>query len=147
MEEIIEYVIFKIENEYYGLNIKFVENIEKAQAITRVPFAESYIEGVINLRGNIIPVVDLRIKFDLEKKEMTKDSRIIIINFDNYHIGLVVDSSSEVVQLNKENIESAPRIGNLVRNDFIKEVGKDNERIIMLLDIKKILDVVEIENK
>ncbi len=147
MEEIIEYVIFKIENEHYGLDIKFVENIEKAQAITRVPFAESYIEGVINLRGNIIPVVDLRIRFELEKKETTKDSRIIIINFDSYHIGLVVDSSSEVVQLKKENIESAPRIGNSVRNDFVKEVGKDNERIIMLLDINKILDIVEIENK
>jgi len=142
-----EYVVFEIENECYGLDIKFVENIEKAQAITRVPFAKDYIKGVINLRGNIIPVMDLRRRFLLEKKEITKDTRIIIINFNNYNIGLIVDFSSEVVQLKKSDIEVAPKIGNAINNNFIREVGKDQERIIMLLDIKKVLGILETENK
>ncbi len=147
MEDLREYVVFKIDNEYYGINIKFVENIEKAQSITRVPFAQSYLEGVINLRGNIIPVVNLRERFMMESKDITKDTRIIIINFSGYNIGLVVDSSSEVVQFDEENIEKAPKIGNLAKNDFIKEVGKENERIVMLIDIKKVLDIVELESK
>jgi purine-binding chemotaxis protein CheW len=147
MEDIMEYVVFEIENECYGLDIKFVENIEKAQAITRVPFAKDYIKGVINLRGNIIPVMDLRRRFLLEKKEITKDTRIIIINFNNYNIGLIVDFSSEVVQLKKSDIEVAPKIGNAINNNFIREVGKDQERIIMLLDIKKVLGILETENK
>jgi len=147
MEDLREYVVFKIDNEYYGINIKFVENIEKAQSITRVPFAQSYLEGVINLRGNIIPVVNLRERFMMESKDITKDTRIIIINFSGYNIGLVVDSSSEVVQFDEGNIEKAPKIGNLAKNDFIKEVGKENERIVMLIDIKKVLDIVELESK
>ncbi|MDM8533099.1 chemotaxis protein CheW [Clostridiaceae bacterium HSG29] len=147
MEDIREYVVFKIDNEYYGIDIKFVENIEKAQSITRVPFAESYLEGVINLRGNIIPVVNLRERFMMESKEITKDTRIIIINFNGYHVGLVVDSSSEVVQFDEENIEKAPKIGDSIKNDFIKEVGKENERIVMLIDIRKVLDIVETESK
>jgi len=146
MGDIRENVVFKIDNEYYGIDIKFVENIEKAQSITRVPFSQSYLEGVINLRGNIIPVVNLRKRFKMENKDITKDTRIIIINFNGYHVGLVVDSSSEVVQFDEGNIEKAPKIGNAAKNDFVKEVGKESERIVMLIDIKKVLDIVEPES-
>jgi len=146
MAEVREYVVFKIAKEFYGLDIKYVENIEKSQLITRVPYAEDYIKGVINLRGNVIPVVDVRKRFSLEEKEMTNDSRIIVISYESDRIGLIVDSSSEVVQFESDVIEKAPKIGDSVKDNFIKEVGKEEKRIIMLLDIKKILNINDQEN-
>lgn len=143
MADINEYVVFEIENEYYGIDIKLVENIEKPKAITRVPYTKDFIEGVVNLRGNIIPVLYLRKRFDIDHKEMDEDSRIIIINYKDYNVGLIVDSSSEVVQLKNSKIENAPKIKDDKKLNYVKEVGKDNERIIMLLDMKKVLDVKE----
>lgn len=146
MEQIKECVVFKLENEYYGMDINLVENIEKTQSITRVPFSKSYIEGVINLRGNIIPVIDLRKRFDLNIERDSDEARIIIINYKTYRIGLRVDASSEVVQFKKSSIEKAPRVGSSIKDDFVKEVGKDNERIIMLLDVEKVLDIEDLED-
>ena len=146
MAEVREYVVFKIAKEFYGIDIKYVENIEKPHLITRVPYAAEYIKGVINLRGNVIPVVDVRKRFLLEKKEMTNDTRIIVISYESDRIGLIVDSSSEVVQFESDVIEKAPKIGDSVKDDFIKEVGKEENRIIMLLDVKKILNINEQEN-
>ena len=91
-----EYVIFKIEREYYGINIHHVENIEKIIAITRIPYTKPYIQGVVNLRGNIIPIVHIRKRFSLPEKEFTDESRIIITNVGETKIGIIVDSSSEV---------------------------------------------------
>ena len=141
MANINEYVVFEIENEYYGIDIKLVENIEKPKQITRVPYTKDFIEGVVNLRGNIIPVLYLRKRFDIGYKEMDEDSRIIIINYKEYNVGLIVDSSSEVVQLKNSKIENAPKIKDDRKLNYVKEVGKDNERIIMLLDMKKVLDI------
>jgi len=146
MSEVREYVVFKIAKEFYGIDIKYVENIEKTQLITRVPYAEKYIKGVMNLRGNVIPVVDVRKRFLLETQEMTNDSRIIVISYESDRIGLIVDSSSEVVQFESDVIEKAPKIGDSVKDDFIKEVGKEENRIVMLLDVKKILNINEQEN-
>lgn len=146
MANIREYVVFKIDKEYYGIDIKYVENIEKTQLITRVPFSEAYIKGVINLRGNVIPVIDVRKRFQIEDKELTDDSRIIVISYEGERIGLIVDSSSEVVQFESNVIERAPKIGDSVKEDFIQEVGKEEDRIIMLLDVKKILNIADTEN-
>lgn len=143
MANINEYVVFEIENEYYGIDIKLVENIEKPKKITRVPYTKDFVEGVVNLRGNIIPVLYLRKRFGIDHKEMDEDSRIIIINYKDYNVGLIVDSSSEVVQLKDEKIENAPKIKDDIKLNYVKEVGKDNERIIMLLDMKKVLDIKE----
>jgi purine-binding chemotaxis protein CheW len=90
--------------------------------------------------------VDVRKRFLLEKKEMTNDSRIIVISYESDRIGLIVDSSSEVVQFDSSVIEKAPKIGDSVKDDFIKEVGKEENRIIMLLDVKKILNINDQEN-
>ncbi|MGM0378530.1 MAG: chemotaxis protein CheW [Bacillota bacterium] len=141
MASINEYVVFEIENEYYGIDIKLVENIEKPKKITRVPYTKDFIEGVVNLRGNIIPVLYLRKRFDIGYKEMDEDSRIIIINYKEYNVGLIVDSSSEVVQLKDSKIENAPKIKDDIKLNYVKEVGKDEDRIIMLLDMKKVLDI------
>jgi len=145
MSTIREYVIFKLAGEHYGIDIGNVENIEKPFAITRVPYTESYVVGVVNLRGNIIPVIDLRKRFALEKKEFDEETRIIIVNVNELNIGMVVDSSSEVLQLDRENVDLAPSINNKSTMNFVKEIGKNDGRIVMLIDLKKVLGVEELE--
>lgn len=140
-----EYVIFSLCGEYYGINIYNVENIERSPNITRLPHTKHYVKGIMNLRGNVIPVIDLRERFGLEQKEYDEDMRIIIVNYDDYQIGLVVDSSSETLQLSEENIDKAPATSASISDEYIKDIGKHDNRIIMLLDLKKVLDVQEEE--
>lgn len=136
-----EYVIFTLDGEYYGINIHNVENIEKKANITRVPHTKTYVMGIMNLRGNVIPVIDLRKRFGLAEKPVDDDMRIIIVNYEDIQIGVVVDSSSETLQLTEENIDKAPTLKVGVGEEFVKEVGKHNNRIIMLLDLKKVLGI------
>lgn len=140
-----EYVIFSLAGEFYGINIHNVENIEKKNSITRVPHTKPYIVGIINLRGNVIPVMDLRLRFGFDRREDDEDIRILITNVDEQQIGIIVDSSSETLQLEESMIDKAPAINTNINEDFIKEVGKHNDRIIMLLDLKKVLGIVEEE--
>lgn len=139
-----EYVIFRLSDESYGVDIDHVENIEKHTSITRVPYTKGYISGIINLRGNIIPVIDVRKRLGIESKSEDKDSRIMIVNVDELKVGMLVDSSSEVLQLSKKQIEPAPKsIGS--EDGYISQVGKDNGRIIMLVDLKKLLELEQLE--
>lgn len=142
-----EYVVFKLNDEYYGIDIHNVENIEKLLTITRVPYTESHIEGVVNLRGNVIPVVDLRKRFDLPKKELDDETRIIIVNINDLKVGMIVDSSSEVLKLERTDIDIAPAIRGSINVDFIREIGKSEGRIVMLIDLKKVLGIDNIENE
>ncbi|GAU79852.1 chemotaxis protein CheW [Fusibacter sp. 3D3] len=141
MSEIKEFVTFRLNQEYYGIDINNVENIEKVLPITRVPYSSPYVRGVVNLRGIIVPVVDLRIRFGLTPKEATDESRIIIINLEEMKIGMLVDSSSEVLQISEDDIDAAPTVKKDVNNEFIKNIGKKNERIIMLIDLFKVLNI------
>lgn len=138
-----EYVIFKLVDESYAIDIDFVENIEKSIDITRVPFTKKYIKGVINLRGVIIPVIDVRKRFNLEEKAVDKDSRIMIINHDELKVGLLVDMSSEVLQISNVNIEPAPKVTGL-EDDYVSSIGKDNGRIIMIVDLEKLLELKDL---
>lgn len=142
-----EYVVFKLNDEYYGIDIHNVENIEKLLTITRVPYTENHIEGVVNLRGNVIPVVDLRKRFDLPKKDFDDETRIIIVNINELKVGMIVDSSSEVLKLEREDIDAAPAIRGSINVDFIREIGKSEGRIVMLVDLKKVLGIDNIENE
>lgn len=140
-----EYVIFKLAEESYAIDIAHVENIEKHTDITRVPYTKKYIKGVINLRGNIIPVIDVRKRFNLVEKEADKDSRIMIINHGELKVGLLVDVSSEVLQLDESNIEPAPKVTG-ADDDYVSSIGKDNGRIIMIIDLDKLLELEEFED-
>lgn len=140
-----EYVIFSLAGEYYGINIHNVENIEKKAAITRVPHTKPFIMGIMNLRGNVIPVMDLRKRFGIESKDFDDDMRIIIVNYDEFQIGLVVDTSSETLQLEEESIDKAPTLKTNINEEYVRDVGKHDDRIIMLLDLKKVLGIVEEE--
>lgn len=141
MSEIKEFVTFRLNQEYYGIDINNVENIEKVLPITRVPYSSPYVKGVVNLRGIIVPVVDLRIRFGLEPKAASDESRIIIINLDEMKIGMLVDSSSEVLQISEDDIDAAPNVKKDIDNEFIKNIGKKNGRIIMLIDLFKVLNI------
>lgn len=139
-----EYVIFRLADESYAIDIDHVENIEKYTNITRVPYTKKYINGVINLRGNIIPVIDVRKRFGLKTQDADKDSRIMIINLDELKVGLLVDASSEVLQLDSESIEQAPSV---INNDdeYVSKIGKYDGRIIMIVDLPKLLEIEELE--
>lgn len=144
MSQIREYVIFKLNREFYGIDIMNVENIEKIIPITRVPYTPSYVKGVVNLRGIVIPVIDMRERFGIESRAYTDENRVIIVNVKDYKIGMIVDASSEVLQLNTEDIDNAPSVKGNYNEDFIKQVGKHNGRIIMLIDLEKVLAVDEL---
>ena len=135
-----QYVIFKLENEFYGINISHVQTIEKMLEITRVPKTQSYIKGVINLRGEIVPVIDLRDRFNLHKREYDKEARIIVNRIDDILIGFIVDSASEVKDIEVENIDY-----NIVddgfNEGFIRGIGKIEDRVIILVDVFKILNM------
>lgn len=135
-----QYVIFKLEDEFYGINISHVQTIEKLLEITRVPKTQKYIKGVINLRGEIVPVIDLRDRFNLQRKEYDKEARIIVNRIDDILIGFIVDSASEVKDIEAENIDY-----NIVddgfNEGFIRGIGKIDDRVIILVDVFKILNM------
>lgn len=136
-----QYIVVKLDNEQYGIDISFIDNIVRLQQITRVPKAQYFFEGVINLRGEIIPVMSLRNKFDLEQKEHTNSTRIIIIKPENNaKIGVLVDEVREVVTLEEDSIDKVEYDDqgmNLVG------VGKYNETLISLLNIQGIIQELD----
>lgn len=136
-----QYVIFKLENEEYGIDIHSVKTIEKMIQITRVPKSPHYVRGVINLRGEVVPIIDLRTKFDFDKAEETENTRIIIVSYEDIVVGLIVDAASEVIEISKENIEDAPAMTTNLNKDSIYGVAKVDDRIIILFDVLKLIDI------
>lgn len=138
--EVTQFIVTKIGNEQYGIDIKYVDNIVRMQKITRVPKAPHYYKGVINLRGEIIPVMSLRLKFDLEEIPETKDFRIIIIKTDKSNsVGVVVDSVSEVVSLDEEHMEKTTVDGNDSRMQYIAMLGKYEETLISIVNVESLI--------
>lgn len=134
-----QFVVFRLENEEYGIDILRVKEIKEMMRITRVPKAANLVRGVINLRGEVIPVIDLRKKFNLPPKEENDSTRIIIVAVDDITVGLIVDTSSEVIEISSNAIESTPDgVGNVDQGN-IYGIGKVGERLIILLDIVKIV--------
>ncbi|TCK97915.1 purine-binding chemotaxis protein CheW [Natranaerovirga hydrolytica] len=138
-----QYIITKFNNEQFGINIKYVQNIVRMQRITRVPKAPSYIQGVINLRGDIIPVMSLRDKFGLEKDEYTDKTRIIIVELEDSNVGLIVDEVKEVIQLNTDLIEKVNQDSTNDKSHYLSGIGKYGEELISLLNLKNIIDEKE----
>jgi purine-binding chemotaxis protein CheW len=140
-----KYLTFTLGEEEYGLDILMVKEIIGMLDITRVPRLPDFVLGVINLRGKIIPVVDLRRKFGLEPQEDTKETCIIVVDLGRTLMGMRVDRVSEVLDLAPEDIEDTPSFGAEVQTDFITGMGKAGERVIMLLDISRVLTGEELE--
>ncbi len=133
------YVVFKLNQEYYGLPIEKVISIEKIGEITRIPNAPDYIKGVINLRGEVIPVVNLKKKLNIGDNELNTNSRIIVVNEDEMVVGLVVDFSSEVLEIDREDIDKPPETKDNQLIEYISGIGKTSDRLIIILDLLKIL--------
>ena len=137
-------VSFKIGSEEFGINIMNVQEIIRMQEITKVPQMPGFIEGILNLRGNVIPIVDLRKKFDLSEVEKTVDSRIIVVSMLGRIMGIIVDSVSEVLRMNEEQIQPPPSIISSIGQQYIKGVGKlGQNRLLIMLEIDKILSLEE----
>lgn len=134
--EKVQYIVIKLGNEQYGIDIKYIDNIVRMQSITRVPHVPNYIKGVINLRGEVIPVLNLRLKMNLEEVEETKASRIIILKIEQYGLlGFIVDEVKEVVTLSELQIEKTAYDGTEEKQNFVFGVGKNDNQLISLLDM------------
>ena len=140
-EELLQLVSFNIGEEEFGVDILKVQEINRMVEITKVPQAPHYVEGVINLRGKVIPIVDLRKRFNLEVKEYDKNTRIVVLDIDGSIIGMVVDSVSEVLRLPSNTIEPPPEIVTGVNSEYIKGVAKLEDRLLIFLDLSKVIDV------
>jgi len=139
-------VVFRLGKEEYGVDIAKVQEIVRIQEITRIPQAPSFVEGIVNLRGKIIPIVDLKKRFNLEGEEVSeRDKRVIVVNVSNQTIGIVVDSVSEIIRISREDIEPPPPIVAGIEAAYIEGVGKIDKRLIILLNIEKILTEKEKE--
>ncbi|MCR5627769.1 MAG: chemotaxis protein CheW [Lachnospiraceae bacterium] len=135
-EDIIQYIVIKVGNEQYGIDIKYIDNIVRMQNITRVPKVQSFFKGVINLRGEVIPVMSIRNKMGLEDDEITNKSRIIILKVDpSALIGILVDEVRHVVNIDSENIEKVSHDNKSEAPSYISGVGKVEEGLISLLDL------------
>jgi purine-binding chemotaxis protein CheW len=136
-------VVFELGAEHFGVSIASVESIIKLQSITKMPQAPSFVEGVTNLRGKVLPVLDLRARFGLAKQEPTKSSRIIVISVDKNEIGMVVDGVSEVLTIQNDAVEPAPAITTTLDSTFITGIAKIGQRLVILLDLGKVLSLDE----
>lgn len=139
-----KFLTFFLAEEEYGLEILKVETIIGVLAITPVPRTPEFIRGVVNLRGQVIPIVDLRLKFGMESIEQTEESCIIVVQTQGIQMGVIVDRVSEVLDIAAENIEDAPSFGMNVNTDYILGIGKSDDRVKLLLDIDRVLSTQEV---
>ena len=138
-DEILQWVTFTLENETYGINVMQVQEVLRYTEIAPVPGAPLYVLGIINLRGNVVTVIDTRSRFGLESKEITDNSRIVIIEADKQVIGILVDKVTEVVYLKSSEIDDAPNVGNDESAQFIKGVSNREGELLILVDLNKLL--------
>ena len=139
-----QFIVVKIGSEQYGIDISYVDNIVRMQKITRVPKAQSYFKGIINLRGEIVPVMSIRTKMDLEPDVFTDVTRIIILKLEEHGVlGLIVDEVKEAVTLGPDEIDKVAYDAKNSKSNFINGVGKHGEELISLFDTNSIIDESE----
>jgi purine-binding chemotaxis protein CheW len=134
-----EYLTFTLGKEEYGIDILKVQEIRGYEAVTRIANAPTFIKGVINLRGVIVPIVDLRIKFNLGEPSYDQFTVVIILNIGKRVMGIVVDGVSDVIQLNSENLHSAPEFGSVLDTRYLLGLGTVDERMIIMMDIEQLM--------
>lgn len=147
--ETTQYLTFKLEDELFALDIGKVREVLDFTTITKVPQTPDYMRGVINLRGSVVPVVDLRLKFGMVMAEQTVNTCVIIVEVElegeRVVMGAMADAVQEVLDLEPDQIEPPPRIGTKLNTDFIKGMGKHNDQFIIILDIDKVFTSSELE--
>ena len=138
-DPILQWVTFRLDNETYGINVMQVQEVLRHTEIAPVPGAPSYVLGIINLRGNVVTVIDTRQRFGLEPAPVTDQTRIVIIEADRQVVGILVDSVAEVVYLRQSEIETAPHVGTDESAKFIQGVCNKNDELLILVDLEKMM--------
>ncbi|MBL1277734.1 MAG: chemotaxis protein CheW [Ectothiorhodospiraceae bacterium] len=138
-DEQLRWVTFRLENEKYGINVMQVQEVLRVTEIAPVPGAPSYVLGIINLRGNVVTVIDTRSRFGLGGVDMDDATRIVIIEAEEQVVGILVDSVAEVVDLNASDVETAPNVGNEESAKFIQGVASHENELLILVDLNKLL--------
>jgi purine-binding chemotaxis protein CheW len=139
LDPLIQWVTFRLGDEKYGINVMQVQEVLRITEIAPVPGAPSYVLGIINLRGNVVTVIDTRSRFGMMPKEVDDATRIVIIESDDHIIGIQVDSVAEVVDLRASEIESAPNVGNEESSKYIQGVTSQDNQLLILVDLNKFL--------
>ncbi|UYG96356.1 chemotaxis protein CheW [Cytobacillus firmus] len=137
-------IVFQLKDKEYAIPVNQVRSIEKVEHITRVPRTVGFVKGVINLRGVVTPIISLRSRFNLEEAEYNEHSRVIIAVLNDMEVGLIVDSANDVIDVAPESIEPPPEVIGSEDADFIKGVTKIEKRLFILIDLKKVLNPVEL---
>ena len=138
-DPMLQWVTFRLEGETYGINVMQVQEVLRYTEIAGVPGAPAYVLGIVNLRGNVVTVIDTRHRFGLMSAEVTDNSRIVIIEVESHVVGILVDSVAEVVYLRQSEIENAPNVGNDESAKFIQGVCNKNSELMILVELNKLL--------
>ena len=145
-DELLQLVTFSIGEEEFGVDILKVQEIIRTMEITKVPRAQNFVEGVINLRDKVIPIIDMRRRFGLDSKAHDQHTRIIVIEINNMIVGFVVDSVSEVLRIPASTVEPPPPVVAGLESEYINGVGKLHDRLLILLDLDKLLSNEDLQS-
>ncbi|MBT2665787.1 chemotaxis protein CheW [Bacillus sp. ISL-4] len=146
MSEDMKVIVFQIKDKDYAIPVDMVSGIEKLLHITRVPKAVKFVKGVINLRGVITPIIDLRVRFGFEEVEYDESTRIIVVILDDMEVGLIVDSADDVLDIPVESIEPQPEVVGHLASEYISGVAKIEKRLLVLINLEKALSLEMTEN-
>ncbi len=138
-DPVIQWVTFKLDNEKYGIKVMQVQEVLRMTEIAPVPGAPDYVLGIINLRGNVVTVIDTRLRFGLPEREPDDDTRIVIVEAEGNVVGILVDSVAEVADLQASEIETAPNVGNDESSKYIQGVSSRGDELLILVDVNKLL--------
>jgi purine-binding chemotaxis protein CheW len=140
-----KFLTYNLGNENYGISIKYVTEIIGIQNITSLPDLPNYVKGVINLRGKVIPVVDVRLRFNFEERDYDERTCTIVININDINVGVIVDAVKEVINISESQIDPPPKVQKGSESRFVKGLGKVNNSVIIILDVDKFLFEEELE--
>lgn len=138
-DPVVQWVTFRLDEEIYGINVMQVQEVLRVSEIAPVPGAPAYVLGIINLRGNVVTVIDTRERLGLSSKEVDDSTRIVIIEADKQVVGILVDSVAEVVDLPMSEVESAPNVGNDESSKYIQGVASHDDELLILVDLNKLM--------
>ncbi len=138
-------IVFQLKEEEYGVPVQQVLSIERMQHITRVPSTPEFVKGVINLRGVVTPIIDLRSRFDLEETEYGDSTRIIIVTVGEMEVGLIVDAANDVIDIDEGRLEPPPQVIGAVEAEYLKGVAKLEKRLLVILNLDKVLNDEEVD--
>jgi len=141
----IKVIVFRLKDEEYGVDVNQVRSIERMQHITRVPKTPAFVKGVINLRGVVTPIINLRSRFDIHEEEYTENTRIIIVAVGDMEVGLIVDAANDVIDVPQNIIEPPPEVVGGIESDYLRGVAKLETRLLILLNLDKVLTPEELK--